>query len=63
MVIGTQSLRAAAGVPKTTTGLAANKKALGRKRGLIVDVMGLIIGVTVLAASPATTSTGPRSRT
>jgi hypothetical protein len=46
-----QSVRAAAGVPKTTTGLDANKKASGRKRGLAVDVLGLIIGVVVLAAS------------
>lgn len=32
-------------------GLDANKKVSGRKRGLVVDVMGLIIGVVVLAAS------------
>lgn len=51
MVIDTQSVRAAAGVPKTTTGLDANKKVSGRKRRLAVDVMGLIIGVVVLAAS------------
>ncbi|MGW1494341.1 hypothetical protein [Streptomyces sp. NPDC002402] len=41
----------AAGVPKTTTGPDANKRTPGRKRGLAVDVMGLIIGVVVLAAS------------
>ena len=51
MVIDTQSVRAAAGVPKTTTGLDANKKTPGRKRGLAVDVLGLITGVVVLAAS------------
>ncbi|WP_411573637.1 IS5 family transposase [Streptomyces fradiae] len=51
VIIDTQSVRAAAGVPKTTTGLDANKKVPGRKRGLAVDVMGLIIGVVVLAAS------------
>jgi transposase len=50
-VIDTQSVRAAAGVLKTTTGLDANKKTLGRKRGLAVDVLGLIIGVVVLAGS------------
>ncbi|WSQ40157.1 transposase [Streptomyces sp. NBC_01224] len=33
------------------TGLDANKKTPGRKRGLTVDVMGLIIGVVVLTAS------------
>ena len=51
VVIDTQSVRAAAGVPKTTTGLDAAKRTPGRKRGLAVDVMGLIIGVVVLAAS------------
>lgn len=51
MILDTQSVRAAAGVPKTTTGLDANKKVSGRKRGLAVDVLGLIIGVVVLAAS------------
>jgi transposase len=50
-VIDTQSVRAAAGVPRTTTGLDANKKVSGRKRGLAVDVLGLIIGVVVMAAS------------
>jgi transposase len=51
VVIDTQSVRAAAGVPKATTGLDANKKVSGRKRGLAVDVLGLVIGVVVLAAS------------
>ncbi|WSF73878.1 IS5 family transposase [Streptomyces decoyicus] len=51
VIIDTQSVRAAAGVPKTTTGLDANKKVSGRKRGLAVDVPGLIIGVVVLAVS------------
>jgi hypothetical protein len=51
VIIDTQSVRAAAGVPKTTTGLDADKKVSGRKRGLAVDVVGLIIGVVVLAAS------------
>lgn len=51
VIIDTQSVRAAAGVPKTTTGLDANKKVSGRKRGLAVDVLGLVIGGVVLAAS------------
>ncbi|WP_329541566.1 transposase [Streptomyces sp. NBC_01358] len=51
VIIDTQSVRAAAGVPKTTTGLDANKKVSGRKRGLAVDVPGLVIGVVVIAAS------------
>ncbi|MEV7317811.1 IS5 family transposase [Streptomyces microflavus] len=51
VIIDTQSVRAEAGVPRTTTGLDANKKVSGRKRGLAVDVLGLIIGVVVTAAS------------
>ncbi|MDX3455744.1 IS5 family transposase [Streptomyces sp. ME02-8801-2C] len=51
VIIDTQSVRVAAGVPKATTGLDAHKKTPGRKRGLAVDVLGLIIGVVILAAS------------
>ncbi|GLW59008.1 DDE transposase [Kitasatospora phosalacinea] len=51
VIIDTQTLRAAAAVPKRTTGLDAAKKTPGRKRGLAVDVLGLVIGVVVLAAS------------
>ncbi|MER6076443.1 IS5 family transposase [Streptomyces sp. NPDC001817] len=51
LITDTQSVRVAAGVPGETTGLDANKKTPGRKRGLAVDVLGLIIGVVVLAAS------------
>lgn len=51
VIIDTQSVRVAAGVPKETTGLDANKKTPGRKRGLAVDVLGLVIGVVILAAS------------
>ncbi|MFE2866016.1 IS5 family transposase [Embleya sp. NPDC059259] len=51
VIIDTRSVRVAAGVPKETTGLDANKKTPGRKRGLAVDVPGPIIGVVILAAS------------
>ncbi|HEX4814921.1 MAG TPA: transposase [Nonomuraea sp.] len=51
MVLDTQSVRAAAGVPATTTGKDASKKVPGRKRGLAVDVLGLVIAVVVTAAS------------
>lgn len=51
VVIDTQSVRAGRRVPKTTTGPNANKRTSGHKRGPAVDVMGLIIGVVVLAAS------------
>ncbi|WP_416983391.1 IS5 family transposase [Streptomyces sp. T028] len=51
VVLDTQSLHAAAGVPAKTTGKDAAKKVPGRKRGLAVDVLGLVIAVVVLAAS------------
>ncbi|MFI1524503.1 hypothetical protein [Kitasatospora cineracea] len=58
MIIDTRSVRAAAGVPKPTTGLGANEKTTGRKRGLAVDVLGLAIGVVVLAAGAHDTEAG-----
>lgn len=51
VVLDTQSVRAAAGVPKATTGRDAAKKVPGRKRGMAVDVLGLVIAVVVAAAS------------
>lgn len=51
VVLDTQSLHAASNVPAATTGKDANKKVPGRKRGLAVDVLGLIIAVVVMAAS------------
>jgi transposase len=51
VVLDTQSLHAAVGVPAATTGRDAAKKVPGRKRALAVDAMGLVIAVVVLAAS------------
>ncbi|MEV6247183.1 IS5 family transposase [Streptomyces sp. NPDC051742] len=51
VVLDTQSVHAAAGVPASTTGRDPAKRVPGRKRGLAVDVLGLVIAVTVLAAS------------
>ncbi|XXZ51874.1 IS5 family transposase [Streptomyces cavourensis] len=51
VILDTQSVRAAAGVPAVTTSKDAAKRVPGRKRGLAVDVLGLVIAVTVLAAS------------
>ena len=51
VVLDSQSVRTAAGVPKSTTGLDAAKRTPGRRRGLAVDVIGLIIAVVVVAAS------------
>ncbi|MFJ4642761.1 transposase [Streptomyces bobili] len=54
VVLDTQSLHAAVGVPADTTGRDAAKKVPGRKRGLAVDVLGLVIAVVVLAAFKTT---------
>lgn len=51
VVLDTQSVHAAAGVPAPTTGLDPAKRVPGRKRGLAVDVLGLVIAVAVLAAN------------
>ncbi|GCD95273.1 DDE transposase [Embleya hyalina] len=51
VVLDTQSVHVAAGVPSSTTGRDPAKRVPGRKRGLAVDVLGLIIAVTVVAAS------------
>lgn len=48
---GTQGVHAAAGVPSSTTGGDAGRRVPGRKRGLAVDVLGLVVAVVVLAAS------------
>jgi transposase len=50
VVLDTQSVHAAVNVPAATTGRDAAKKVPGRKRGLAVDVLGLVIAVVVLAA-------------
>lgn len=50
VVADTQSLHAANNVPAATTGKDANKKVPGRKRGLAVDVLGLVIAVVVASA-------------
>jgi transposase len=51
VVLDTQSVHAAAGVPAESTGRDAAKKVPGRKRGLAVDVLGLVIAVVVAAVS------------
>jgi transposase len=51
VVLDTQSVHAAVNVPAATTGRDAAKKVPGRKRGIAVDVLGLVIAVVVLAAS------------
>nr|BFE82616.1 hypothetical protein GCM10020093_052170 [Planobispora longispora] len=51
VVLDTQSVHVAAGVSASATGKDAAKRVPGRKRGLAVDVLGLVIPVVVLAAS------------
>ncbi len=51
VVLDTQSVHAAAGVPSETTGRDAAKRMPGRKRGIAVDVLGLIIAVVVVTTS------------
>jgi transposase len=51
VVLDTQSVHVAVNVPAATTGKDAGKKVPGRKRGIAVDVLGLVIAVVALAAS------------
>ncbi|MEV0610946.1 IS5 family transposase [Polymorphospora rubra] len=60
VVLDTQSIRAANHVPAATTGKDAAKKVPGRKRGLAVDTLGLIIAVVVTAASVTDNAIGIR---
>jgi transposase len=56
----TQSIRAANHIPASTTGKDAAKRVPGRKRGLAVDALGLIIAVVVMAASATDNQIGVR---
>jgi transposase len=60
VAVDTQSIRAANHVPAATTGKDAGKKVPGRKRGLAVDALGLIIAVVVTAASVTDNAIGIR---
>ncbi|MFI9783076.1 transposase [Kitasatospora sp. NPDC051984] len=51
IVLDTQSLYAALASPPTPPAADAHKKVPGRKRGLAVDVLGLVIAVVVPATS------------
>ncbi|MCX4597545.1 IS5 family transposase [Streptomyces sp. NBC_01549] len=51
VVLDTQSVHAAVGVPAATTGYDPAKRMPGRKRGVAVDVLGLVIAVVILAAN------------
>lgn len=51
VVLDSQSVHAAVNVPASTTGKDAGKRVPGRKKGIAIDVLGLIIAVVVMAAS------------
>lgn len=51
VVLDSQSVHAAVNVPAATTGKDAGKRVPGRKKGIAVDIIGLIIAVVVTAAS------------
>jgi hypothetical protein len=56
-LLDTQSVHAAAGVPAATTGRDAAKKVPGHKRGLAVDVLGLVIWWNHRAGGPPAVET------
>jgi transposase len=60
VALDTQSIRAANHVPAATTWPDAAKKVPGRKRGLAVDTLGLILAVVVMAASATDNAIGVR---
>ncbi|MCK9905107.1 transposase [Parafrankia colletiae] len=51
VVLDSQTVRASTNAPADTTGLDPGKKSPGRKRGIATDTLGLLIAVTVVAAS------------
>lgn len=50
-IIDAQSVKAAASVPAATRDFDGGKKVNGRKRHIVVDTLGLLLAVTVTAAS------------
>lgn len=50
-IVDSQSVRAAANIPRSTSGWDGGKKVGGRKRHLVVDCLGLVLAVAVTAAS------------
>ncbi|MFB7213583.1 transposase [Streptomyces sp. NPDC056255] len=50
-IVDSQSLRAAANIPRSTSGWDGGKKVGGRKRHVVVDCPGLVLAVAVTAAS------------
>jgi transposase len=59
-IIDTQSIKTSTNVPLTSQGTDAGKKIVGRKRGVITDALGLILAMTVSAASLSDNAIGIR---
>ncbi|MEU1287762.1 IS5 family transposase [Kitasatospora sp. NPDC005856] len=59
-VIDTQSVKTSTNVPLSSQGTDAAKKIVGRKRGILTDTIGLILVVTVAAASLSENALGIR---
>ncbi|MER6011544.1 IS5 family transposase [Streptomyces bluensis] len=57
-VIDAQSVKTSANVAETSQGIDAGKKIVGRKRGILTDTIGLILAVTVTAASLSENAVG-----
>ncbi|WP_189112058.1 IS5 family transposase, partial [Streptomyces camponoticapitis] len=50
-VIDSQSIKTSTNVPAAGQGIDAGKKIVGRKRSIVIDTVGLLLGVMVTAAS------------
>jgi len=59
-VIDTQSVKTATSVPNDTQGTEVGKKIVGRKRSIVVDTLGLLLLVSVTAASVSDNEAGKR---
>lgn len=57
-VIDTQSVKTSTNAPLPTQGIDAGKKIVGRKRGIVTDTLGLLLAVTVTAASASDNTIG-----
>jgi transposase len=59
-VIDAQSVKTSTNVHLTSQGADAGKKIVGRKRGILTDTIGLLLAVTVTAASLSENAVGIR---
>ncbi|MBD2835229.1 IS5 family transposase [Streptomyces pratensis] len=57
-VIASQSIKTSTNVPATGQGIDAGKKIVGRKRSIVIDTVGLLLGVLVTAASVQDSTAG-----